>query len=63
MFTCMCVIVADPFEYISFYGLRNHSELKGKLVNFKYFNYVNNVCVVVSDVIRIARDIRLSVMK
>ena len=30
---CVCVVVPDPFEYISFYGLRTHDELLDNLVS------------------------------
>ena len=31
-FFCFFFSVHDPFKYITFYGLRNHGELLGKLV-------------------------------
>jgi len=31
------ISVTDPFEYISFYGLRTHSELGGNLVKWNTF--------------------------
>lgn len=31
------ILVQDPFEYISFYGLRKHEKMLGKLVRYQIF--------------------------